>query len=117
MENPAEPQRSAEDLYGRATLTVETIQKGLPDQLRHPKIAIVCGSGLGGLAETIEPEPKSEIAYSDVPGFPVSTGKESKKISYEKICTLRPVTVVQGHAGKLVFGLMGKSRTPVVLLV
>ncbi|PVU92428.1 hypothetical protein BB559_003723 [Furculomyces boomerangus] len=54
-----------------------------------PSIAIICGSGLGGLADTIEGE-KFTIKYEEIPGFPAST--------------------VVGHAGQLVFGkLSGKN--------
>src|SRR5262245_19499825 len=53
----------------------------------QPEIAIVLGSGLGGLANEIEPE--ATIAYGDIPGFPTST--------------------VVGHAGRLIAGrLAGK---------
>jgi hypothetical protein len=37
-----------------------------------PTIGIICGSGLGGLAENIA-NPQY-IEYKDIPGFPVSTG-------------------------------------------
>ena len=59
---------------------------------RSPKIAIVLGSGLGPLAESLE-DPR-EIPYSEIPGFPVST--------------------VEGHDGKLCFGLL--SGIPVVCM-
>ncbi|MEM1315498.1 MAG: hypothetical protein AAGI51_13135, partial [Pseudomonadota bacterium] len=36
-----------------------------------PEIALVLGSGLGGLADAVE-RPVS-IPYGDIPGFPVST--------------------------------------------
>lgn len=53
-----------------------------------PKIGIILGSGLGGLAEEIEN--KLAIRYEDIPNFPTST--------------------VEGHAGQLVFGqLNGKD--------
>jgi xanthosine phosphorylase len=47
-----------------------------------PKIAIVLGSGLGGLADTLADA--RALSYADIPGFPVST--------------------VAGHAGKLAAG-------------
>jgi xanthosine phosphorylase len=47
-----------------------------------PKIAIVLGSGLGGLADTLSDA--RTLSYADIPGFPVST--------------------VAGHAGKLIAG-------------
>ena len=51
----------------------------------RPKIGVVCGSGLSGLAEKITD--KLSIDYKDIPNFPVST--------------------VQGHKGCLVFGKLG----------
>jgi len=50
-----------------------------------PKTAIVLGTGLGQLASEITD--KLEIPYSDIPNFPVST--------------------VEGHSGKLIFGKLG----------
>ena len=39
----------------------------------RPKIGIICGSGLGGLAEQVE---NAEVfEYSKIPNFPVSTGE------------------------------------------
>jgi purine-nucleoside phosphorylase len=53
-----------------------------------PEIGIVLGSGLGSFTSEIKSE--AEIAYADIPHFPVST--------------------VQGHQGKLIFGeLSGKK--------
>lgn len=53
-----------------------------------PVAGIVLGSGLGSFANEIEPE--FEILYSKIPHFPVST--------------------VEGHSGKLIFGnLSGKK--------
>ncbi|XP_026166311.1 purine nucleoside phosphorylase-like [Mastacembelus armatus] len=48
----------------------------------RPKVAIICGSGLGGLAEVLDD--KTDFPYSDIPHFPTSTAP--------------------GHAGQLVFG-------------
>jgi purine-nucleoside phosphorylase len=50
-----------------------------------PKTAIILGTGLGQLASEITE--KSEIPYTDIPNFPVST--------------------VEGHSGKLIFGKLG----------
>ena len=53
-----------------------------------PTVGIVLGSGLGNFVEEIEIE--KEVAYGDIPNFPVST--------------------VEGHKGKLIFGkLSGKT--------
>uniref|UniRef100_A0A8B9BF89 Purine nucleoside phosphorylase n=1 Tax=Anser brachyrhynchus TaxID=132585 RepID=A0A8B9BF89_9AVES len=49
---------------------------------QHPKTAIICGSGLGDLAEVLDK--KAVFPYEDIPHFPRST--------------------VAGHAGRLVFG-------------
>ena len=50
-----------------------------------PDVAVILGTGLGGLAEEIEVS--AEIAYEDIPGFPLST--------------------VESHAGRLLFGILG----------
>jgi purine-nucleoside phosphorylase len=88
---------AAPNAYARATETAKYVRSQLPEALQYPKVAIVCGSGLGGLAETIESEPKVELAYGTIPNFPQST--------------------VVGHAGKFVFGQIGPQKTPVALLV
>ncbi|MCC8019627.1 MAG: purine-nucleoside phosphorylase [Rikenellaceae bacterium] len=54
----------------------------------EPEIGIILGTGLGGLADEIEIH--SSIDYSDIPGFPVST--------------------VEGHKGRLIFGMLGGKR-------
>ena len=68
---------AAPSLFQRSTETALYLQSSLPEQLRKPRVAIVCGSGLGGLAETLEPEPRVERAYANIPGFPVTTGTDS----------------------------------------
>jgi hypothetical protein len=68
-------QLSESTAYARATETASHIRSKLPSTLQNPKVAIVCGSGLGGLADTIEDEPKVSLAYGDIPNFPRSTGK------------------------------------------
>lgn len=51
----------------------------------HPETAIILGSGLGHLAEEIDVA--QVFSYKDLPNFPVST--------------------VEGHAGRLIFGKLG----------
>ena len=63
-------------------------------RLAHPRLAFVLGSGLGGVVELLDPEPRVQIAYRDIPNVPVSG--------------------VAGHAGELVVGLA--HGTPVMLL-
>ncbi|GFO18012.1 purine nucleoside phosphorylase [Plakobranchus ocellatus] len=59
----------------------------------RPKIGIICGTGLGGIADVLEnPVP---VAYEAIPGFPVST--------------------VKGHSGKFVFGAI--QGRPVLLMM
>lgn len=70
-----DPPTTPPNAFARATQTATHIRTLLPSELQFPKVAIVCGSGLGGLADTIEPEPKVELAYGDIPNFPQSTGK------------------------------------------
>jgi purine-nucleoside phosphorylase len=57
-----------------------------------PRVGIVLGSGLGNLAREITVE--QELAYESIPHFPVST--------------------VEGHHGKLIFGTLGGQ--PVAIL-
>lgn len=58
----------------------------------EPKVGVILGSGLGNYARNMEVV--CEIPYGDIPGFPVST--------------------VQGHAGKFLFGYIGD--VPAVLM-
>src|SRR5579863_1390303 len=65
----------------------------LRPQLREtPRVAIVLGTGLGGLAESIEDAQR--VPYTSIPHFPRST--------------------VQGHAGQLVLGRL--AGVPVAAL-
>ena len=53
----------------------------------HPETAIILGTGLGSLVHEITD--KYEIGYETIPNFPVST--------------------VEGHSGKLIFGKLGNK--------
>lgn len=57
-----------------------------------PLVALVLGSGLGGFADELKVE--AQISYSEIEGFPIST--------------------VQGHDGKYIFGWIG--QVPVVCM-
>uniref|UniRef100_UPI00398F0B4D purine nucleoside phosphorylase 4a n=1 Tax=Pristiophorus japonicus TaxID=55135 RepID=UPI00398F0B4D len=66
----------------------ETAEWLLSRTKHRPKVAIICGSGLGTLAEALANQ--ETFKYTDIPNFPQST--------------------VQGHAGQLIFGeLKGKT--------
>jgi hypothetical protein len=68
------------------------LKKSLPTQLQAPQVAIVCGSGLGGLANTIDSELRVEIDYADIPHFPRLTGKSSScpcNLHYKRTIGLR----------------------------
>lgn len=54
-----------------------------------PETAIILGTGLGSLVHEITD--KYEISYKDIPNFPVST--------------------VEGHSGKLIFGKLGNKTS------
>ena len=58
----------------------------------EPEVAIILGTGLGGLAAEIDVE--AEVPYERIPGFPLST--------------------VESHAGRLLVGRLG--RRPVVAM-
>lgn len=68
---------AAPNAYARALETADYVRSKLPEALQKPRVAIVCGSGLGGLVDTIDAEPKVELAYSTIPNFPRSTGEAS----------------------------------------
>ncbi len=69
--------------------TIEFLQNRMTIQ---PKIAIVLGSGLGGLTKEIEI--LDEIPYGEIPNFPVST--------------------VKGHKGTLIFGRLNQVEVVVL---
>ena len=72
---------------------IESIAKFLETKMPfNPKAGIILGTGLGGLIQKIDI--KLSLSYQDIPDFPVST--------------------VEGHSGKLIFGLL--SDVPVVAM-
>lgn len=66
--------------------TIQETERYLRSKLTIiPNVAIILGTGLGDLVRDIQIE--KEIPYQDIPNFPLST--------------------VEGHSGKLIFGLLG----------
>lgn len=61
--------------FEKAKEATSFLKERLPSYLQEPQVAIVCGSGLGGLADTIHDTPKAEYDYSAIPHFPRLTGK------------------------------------------
>jgi len=62
------------DISRHAAEALRVIQDQLPQALQKPAVAIICGSGLGGLAESVIPHPRHELTYAEIPYFPRSTG-------------------------------------------
>ena len=54
----------------------------------EPEVGIILGTGLGGLVEKIDIE--AALPYAEIPNFPVST--------------------VEGHSGRLIFGRLGGKK-------
>ena len=97
-----EPRRSLSDgVYGaelerRIDEAAAAIRDrlALTPELAAPRLAIVLGSGLGGVAELLDPQPRIVIPYREIPNVPAAA--------------------VAGHAGELVAGFA--SGIPVLLL-
>ena len=70
----------------------ETVKFLRKSYKHNPEVGIVLGSGLGNFVNEIKIE--KEVPYSEIPNFPVST--------------------VEGHTGKLIFGKIG-NRTVVAM--
>jgi purine-nucleoside phosphorylase len=71
-----------ETLLGRIAEAVRAVRERTP---LEPEVALILGTGLGGLAARIEVE--TVIPYDDLPHFPLST--------------------VESHSGRLLFGRLG----------
>jgi len=69
-------------MYKKIVETTEFIHNAVPFK---PEVGVILGTGLGGLVNEIDV--KYELNYSDIPNFPVST--------------------VESHSGKLIFGTLG----------
>lgn len=71
-------------MLGKIQETVTYLKNKINSQ---PETAIILGTGLGSLA--LEITDKYEISYTEIPNFPIST--------------------VEGHSGKLIFGKLGNK--------
>ena len=80
---------TATTLYDRVQAAAEVVRgrSGL-----KPEVGLILGTGLGGLAREIAVE--AEVAYAEIPGFPLST--------------------VESHAGRLLLGRL--ASRPVVAM-
>ena len=63
------------NVYQRATEAAKYVRSKLPVSISRPQVAVVCGSGLGGIADTISDEDRTEISYAQIPHFPQTTGE------------------------------------------
>ena len=76
-----------------ATDAIAARLAGTPE-LTAPEVAIVLGSGLGGVVELLDPEPRVTIPYDEIPHVPAAS--------------------VAGHAGQLVIGCVGGRAVAVL---
>ena len=86
-----------EELDRRIAEATDAVQHRLEVEpsLREPRIVAVLGSGLGGVVELLDPEPRLRMTYRDIPHV--------------------PGTAVEGHAGELVAGRV--RGTPAIFLL
>ena len=88
--------KTKEDCRNNDSISPENIMSSVKYIMDHtiyrPKIAIICGSGLAGLANLLDHP--DVIEYSDIPNFPLST--------------------VPGHKSRLLFGYL--SDVPIMLM-
>src|SRR5687767_8110989 len=93
MNEAAEPSPmghgASDHVLERIELTADAVRSRIHEV---PEVAIILGTGLGGLASRIDGP--TSIAYEDIPGFPLST--------------------VESHAGRLLSGRL--SGRPVVAM-
>ena len=84
------------ELDRRISEATRAIEERLASQpsLAQPRIVAVLGSGLGGVVDLLDAEPRVGLAYRDIPNVPVAA--------------------VAGHAGELIGGAV--RGTPMVVL-
>lgn len=78
-----------EELERRINEAAAAIREALAGERRlaHPRLAVVLGSGLGGIVDLLAPAPRVTLPYAAIPHVPHAA--------------------VEGHAGELVAGLIG----------
>ena len=77
MEEPA-----SHNSFNKAMASLHFLQRLLPLELARPSTGIICGSGLGELANAVNSNLQVEIPYLDIPHFPRSTGTRSANPVY-----------------------------------
>jgi purine-nucleoside phosphorylase len=85
-----------QELDRRISEATEAIRAALAGEpsLSTPRLAAILGSGLGGVAALLDPNPRVTLRYAEIPNVPGSA--------------------VEGHAGELVVGLV--AGTPIAIL-
>ena len=98
----AAPRIVSDQVYGaeldrRISEATDTVAGMLATEpaLAQPRLVAVLGSGLGGIVELLDPEPRLRLSYGDIPNVPGAA--------------------VEGHAGELVAGTM--AGTPAIFLL
>lgn len=51
------------------------LNERIPTSLKSPEVAVICGSGLSGLADVVQPHSRWDICYTQIPHFPHSRGE------------------------------------------
>ncbi len=77
-----------EQIKKTASFIRDRVAKAAGADFAKPEVGIILGTGLGGLVNSIDV--RTAVDYSDIPDFPVST--------------------VEGHSGRLIFGMLGGRR-------
>ena len=65
-------------VYDKAVESLRYILRLLPLKLQDVQTGIICGSGLGGLADQVASGSWIGIPYKDIPYFAQSTGMSSQ---------------------------------------
>lgn len=79
--NPLNPPQQTQSSFERATIATDSLRAALPSPLHNPLVAIICGSGLGGLQHVLEKDSKVEVPYEAIPGMPKLSGMRSAPLA------------------------------------